>query len=32
MRIIPNWQNIKPLGRTWPLEDGLWLAFSASGA
>ena len=32
MRIIPNWQNVKPLGRTWPLADGLWLAFSASGA
>lgn len=32
MRITPNWQNVKPLGRTWPLEDGLWLAFSASGA
>lgn len=30
--IIPNWQNIKPLGRTWPLADSLWLAFSASGA
>ena len=32
MRITPNWQNVKPLGRTWPLEEGLWLAFSASGA
>ena len=31
MRITPNWQNVKPLGRTWPLADGLWLAFSASG-
>ena len=32
MRIIPNWHNVKPLGRTWPREDSLWLAFSASGA
>ncbi|MBE5810810.1 MAG: GDSL family lipase [Clostridiales bacterium] len=32
MRITPNWHNVKPLGRTWPLEDGLWLALSASGA
>ena len=32
MRIIPNWQNIRPLGRTWPLADSLWLAFSGSGA
>ena len=32
MRIIPDWKNIKPLGRTWPRKDGLWLAFSATGA
>ena len=32
MRITPNWQNIKPLGRTWQREDSLWLAFSATGA
>lgn len=32
MRMIPNWQNVKPLGRTWPRADGLWLAFSATGA
>ena len=32
MRITPNWQNVKPLGRTWQTEGGLWLAFSASGA
>ena len=32
MRIIPNWHNVKPLGRTWPKPDALWLAFSASGA
>ena len=29
---IPNWQNVKPLGRTRALEDSLWLAFSATGA
>ena len=29
---IPNWQNVKPLGRTRALEDSLWLAFSGSGA
>lgn len=32
MRMIPNWQNVKPLGRTCPREDALWLAFSATGA
>ncbi len=32
MTITPNWHNVKPLGRTWPLEDGLWLAFSGTGA
>ena len=32
MQLIPNWNNVKPLGRTWPREDGLWLAFSATGA
>ena len=30
--IIPNWHNVKPLGRTMPLADSLWLAFSGSGA
>lgn len=30
--IIPNWSNVKPLGRTMPLADSLWLAFSGSGA
>ncbi|MBQ3157783.1 MAG: GDSL family lipase [Clostridia bacterium] len=29
---IPTWQNVKPLGRTMPLADSLWLAFSATGA
>ncbi len=28
----PDWQNIKPLGRTHPLADSLWLAFSGAGA
>ena len=28
----PNRKNVKPLGRTEPLADGLWLAFSGSGA
>lgn len=32
MRIIPNWHNVKPLGRTWPRADSLWLAFSGAGA
>ena len=32
MRIIPDWHNVKPLGRTWPREDSLWLAYSAAGA
>lgn len=30
--IVPTWENVKPLGRTKPLADGLWLAFSGSGA
>ncbi len=30
--VTPTWQNTKPLGRTMPLEDSLWLAFSATGA
>ena len=30
--IIPNWHNVKPLGRTWPLVDSLWLAYSGTGA
>lgn len=29
---IPNWENVKPLGRTHPLADSLWLAFSGTGA
>ena len=29
---IPNLNNVKPLGRTMPLPDSLWLAFSGSGA
>jgi len=29
---IPNWDNVKPLGRTMPLADSLWLAYSGSGA
>ncbi len=28
----PDWNNVKPLGRTCPTEGGLWLAFSATGA
>ena len=33
MTITPNWHNVRPLGRTWPLpEEGLWLAFSGTGA
>jgi len=28
----PDWQNVKPLGRTQQLEDSLWLAFSGTGA
>lgn len=32
MYITPNWDNVRPLGRTWPKDDSLWLAFSASGA
>ena len=30
--IIPDWRNIKPLGRTWQMTDSLWLAMSGSGA
>ena len=31
--ITPDWGNVKPLGRTWPLPgEGLWLAFSGAGA
>ncbi len=30
--VIPNWDNVKPLGRTHPLEQALWLVQSASGA
>ena len=30
--VTPNWDNVKPLGRTRPLEDSLWLAFSGTGA
>ncbi len=29
---IPNWKNIKPLGRTWQMSDSLLLAFSGAGA
>lgn len=29
---LPTWQNVKPLGRTKPLTDSLWLAFSGAGA
>lgn len=29
---IPNSTNVKKLGRTYELEDSLWLAFSGSGA
>ena len=28
----PTWTNVKPLGRTLPLEDSLWLCFSGTGA
>lgn len=28
----PTWENVKPLGRTMPLEDSLWLCFSGTGA
>lgn len=28
----PSWENVKPLGRTMPLEDSLWLCFSGTGA
>ena len=31
-KIIPNWENVKPLGRTWQRADSLWLAFSGAGA
>ena len=30
--ITPTWENVKPLGRTLPLEDSLWLCFSGTGA
>lgn len=30
--VTPNWENVKPLGRTHQLEDSLWLCFSGSGA
>lgn len=30
--VTPNWENVKPLGRTHCLENCLWLAHSASGA
>ena len=30
--VTPTWQNVKPLGRTHPLTDSLWLAFSGTGA
>lgn len=30
--VIPSWENVKPLGRTHPLQDSLWLAFSGTGA
>ena len=32
MTITPNRHNVTSLGRTWPLADGLWLAFSGTGA
>lgn len=28
----PTWENVKPLGRTMPLQDSLWLCFSGTGA
>ncbi len=30
--ITPNWKNVKPLGRTLPLDGSLWMAWSATGA
>lgn len=30
--ITPTWDNVKPLGRTLPTEDSLWLCFSGTGA
>ncbi len=30
--IVPDWNNVKPLGRTHPLKDALWLVQSGSGA
>ena len=30
--ITPDWNNVKPLGRTHQLPDALWLCFSGSGA
>ncbi len=32
MRIIPNHQNVRPLGRTHDLANALWLCYSGSGA
>lgn len=29
---VPDWENVKPLGRTCQLDDSLWLCFSGSGA
>lgn len=30
--VTPNWENVKPLGRTHQLPDSLWMCFSGSGA
>ena len=30
--VIPDWNNVKPLGRTHQLPDCLWLCFSGAGA
>lgn len=30
--VTPNWENVKPLGRTHQLKDSLWLCFSGAGA
>ena len=30
--VIPDWNNVRPLGRTCQLPDCLWLCFSGSGA
>ncbi len=32
MQMLPNRQNVKPLGRTAELPDGLWLCHSCTGA